>query len=167
VPSFVLVQYKTMRREGNPSKLVYRPDKQLEEELDRMRKIKPGADDGSPAGFRLSSATCFLKLCKPVVRLDRGRDLVSGMYLPLDYYDVLAASPDVRGPRGGVALSYDTVRRHVGNDLFVALVRGGWVGSRGATTKKLTNLVLAGLAADRSVTIAASSRSAEFDYTDR
>jgi hypothetical protein len=166
--SFVFVQYKTMRREGDdPSRLVYRPDAQLEAELERMRKIKPGADDGSPAGFRLNPSTCFLKLCKPLVRLDRAPDLVSGMYLPLAYYDVLAASHIVRGPRDGVAFSYDNVGRHVGNDLFIALVRGGWVGSRGASTRRLKQLVLAGLAASRSVTVAAASSSAEFDRTDR
>jgi hypothetical protein len=166
--SFVLVQYKTMRYEGDEtSRLVYRPDAQLRAELERMRKIKPGADDGSPDSFRLNPSTCFLKLCKPVVRLDRPQDLVTGMYLPLAYYDVLAASDTVRGPRKGLAFSYENVGRHVGNDLFVALVRGGWVGSRGASSKRLKKLVLAGLDASRSVTVAAASRGAEFDRTDR
>jgi hypothetical protein len=156
--SFVLVQYKTMRREpGDLSRMVYRPDDQLLRELERMRKFGPAADDGTPASYRLSSATCFLKLCKPVTTLDRGRDLVSGMYLPLDYYDVLTSSPDVRGPRGGVVLSYDTVQRHVSNDLFVGLVRGGWIGSRGATSAELEDLVLSGLNAGRSITVAAST----------
>lgn len=167
-PSFVLVQYKAMRREGTqPSRLVYRPDAQLAAELDRMSKIKPGQDDGSPESFRLNANSCFLKLCKPVARLDRGQGLVSGMYLPLDYYDVLAASDSVRGPRGGLVFSYETVNRHIGNDLFVALVRGGWVGSRGATTKRLTKLVLAGLTASRSVTVAAASRIEQIDNSDR
>lgn len=167
-PSFVLVQYKAMRREGDErSELVYRPDAQLKEELARMRKLKVGADDDSPAGFRLSPVSCYIKLYKPVARLDRTQDLVSGMYLPLDYYDALVASDDVRGPRGGVVISYSTVTRHISNDLFVGLVRGGWIGSRGATTKRLEKLVLAGLDAGRSVTVAAKSRAARSRFTDR
>jgi hypothetical protein len=155
--SFVLVQYKTMRREGDPSRLVYRPDGQLAKELDRMRKIKQGADDGTPASYRLNPAIGFIKLCKPVTRLDQTRELVSGMYLPVSYYDVLAVSPQVKGPKGGVQFAYETVGRHIGNDLFVPLVRGGWIGSRGLATKRLTKLVLAGLDASRSVTVAAAS----------
>lgn len=167
-PSFVLVQYKTMRRQtGEPSEFIYRPDAQLEAELETMRKLKVGADDGAPSSFRLSPVSCFLKLCKPVTRLDRGQDLVSGMYLPLNYYDVLMTSDDVRGPRGGTILSYATVARHISNDLFVGLVRGGWVGSRGATTKRLEELVLTGLDAGRSVTVAAASRGKKQKYTDR
>jgi hypothetical protein len=162
--SFVLVQYKTMRREReDTSRLVYRPDAQLGLELERMRRFKAAPDDRSPASFRLSTATCFLKLCRQVTTLDRAQDLVSGMYLPLDYYDVLAASPDVRGSRGGVVLGYDTIHRYVSNDLFVGLVRGGWVGSRGAATKELEMLVLSGLDAGHSVTVAAAARGALAD----
>ena len=57
--SFVLVQYKTFRREGKPSRLVYRPDAQLREELARMRRIKSSADDGAPGSYRLDQGCCF------------------------------------------------------------------------------------------------------------
>lgn len=155
--SYVLVQYKTMRRERDDmARLVYRPDEQLERELARMRQFRAGDFDGRPVSFRLNPDCCFLKLCKSVVTLDRGQDLVGGMYIPLDYYDVLAAAPEVRGPKGGIAFSYDTVDRYINNDLFVNLVRGAWIGSRGATTDELETLVLAGLDAGRSVTVAAT-----------
>lgn len=158
--SFVLVQYKSFRNEkpDGTSRLVYRPDAQLAAELERMRKIKPGKRDGTLGTYRLHRGCCYLKICKPVVRVDHPVDeLVTGMYLPLDYYDELVASDDVKGPRDGVALSYGTVERYLNNDLFVQLVRGAWIGSRGATTKRLTDIALAGLSGDRSVTIAAAS----------
>ena len=161
---WVLVQYKSLRREeradGSGSRLAYRPtgDAQLQAELDRMRKLPMSADDGTPAAYRLHAGSCFLKFCKPVSSLEHAsRELVSGMYLPLDYYDVLVASEETRGPKGGVVIGYDTVRRTVPNDLFIGLVRGGWVASRGAATETLTELVLAGLSSDRSVTFAAST----------
>ena len=158
--SFVLVQYKSFRNEesNGASRLVYRPDAQLAAELERMHKIKPGKRDGTLGTYRLHRGCCYLKICKPVVRVDHPADeLVTGMYLPLDYYDELVASDDVKGPRDGVALSYATVSRYLNNDLFVQLVRGAWIGSRGATTKRLTGIALAGLSADRSVTIASAS----------
>lgn len=152
--------YKSFRNDesNGASRLVYRPDAQLAAELERMHKIKPGKRDGTLGTYRLHRGCCYLKICKPVVRVDHPADeLVTGMYLPLDYYDELVASDDVKGPRDGVALSYATVARYLNNDLFVQLVRGAWIGSRGATTKRLTGIALAGLAADRSVTIAAAS----------
>jgi len=157
--SFVLVQYKTFRREGeHSSHLVYRPDAPFEAELRRMRRIKAGPKVASDVGFRLHPGCCFLKICKPVTSLGHDpRELVSGMYLPVEYYDLLAESDIVKGPRGGIALTYETVPRYLSNALFVLLVRGGWIGSRGASTRRLTKIVLAGLADSHSVTVAAAS----------
>ncbi len=57
--------------------------------------------------------------------LDCGRRSCPGrVYLPLEYYDVLAASSEMAGPRGGVVLGADTIKRSVDNALFSALVRG-------------------------------------------
>ena len=159
--SFVLVQYKALRPEKTPdghTRLVYRPDGQLAAELERMRHIKIGRDDDSLSGYRLDASCGFLKLCKPVARVDHDpRELVSGMYIPLDYYNRLVASDQVTGPRGGTVLSHDTVRRYLNNDLFVQLVRGAWIGSHGTTSTRLTKIVLDGLEAKRSMTIAALS----------
>jgi len=161
--SYVLVQYKTMRIEGDDSpRPIYRPDAQLHAELDRMQAIGVGDDDGTIGSFRLHAGYSFLKLCRPVVDLNFStRELVTGMYLPTDLYDIVTRSDLVKGPRGGVVLGYDTVQRYVSNDLFVLLVRGGWVGSRGVASEQLTDLVLRGLAANRSMTIAATSRARE------
>jgi hypothetical protein len=166
--SFVLVQYKTFRREGKDAdvrqRLVFRPHGQFDDELARMRKLKPGKRDATDAGFRLHGGCCYLKFCKPVVTLDYDpRQLVGGMYLPIEYYDLLAAGGTIRGPKGGIALTYENVPRHLTNDLFVNLVRGGWIGSFGATSQKLTKIVLAGLDDGRSVTVASASRDVEPD----
>jgi hypothetical protein len=168
--SFVLVQYKSFRRETSAggSRLVYRPDKQLEAELERMRRIRSTARGKAVNGFRLHAGCCFLKLCKPVASVNYSpRELVTGMYLPLDYYDELVMSDIVRGPRGGVSISYENVDRYMNNDLFVQLVRGAWVGSRGVTTKRLTDLVVAGLDAGHSMTVAGASRTQELARTAR
>ena len=73
--SFVLVQYKTFRREGeHSSHLVYRPDAQFAAELKRMRKIKVRPPGSTPTlRFRLHPGCCFLKICKPVTSLGYNR----------------------------------------------------------------------------------------------
>jgi hypothetical protein len=43
------------------------------------------------------------------------------------------------------------------HDAFAELVRGGWIGTRTSSTNELTELVLDGLDAGRSVTVAAAS----------
>lgn len=159
--SFVLVQYKTMSREGDVGKtrLVYRPasDANLAGELERMRALAEVPGDGSAEQWRLNPGFCFIKLCRPVVNLNYPtRDLVSGMYLPLSYWDLLLASPATEGPRGGRVLTYEKVTRRFDNSLFVDLVRGSWIGSRAETTETITDLVLQGLDANRSVTVASA-----------
>ena len=94
------------------------------------------------------------------------RNLIGGMYLPLAYWDLLAASPVTDGPRGGTIFSYDNVSRRLGNDLFVNLVHGGWVGSRAESTEAMTEIVGQGLDAGRSVTVAEAWDADEYLYTD-
>ena len=53
--SFVLVQYKRMRRESGRS--VYRPDKGLEKELRRMRELPLSPDSEDPTQYRLHAGT--------------------------------------------------------------------------------------------------------------
>jgi hypothetical protein len=155
--SFVMVQYKTMRKQSGAKRpYAYRPDQQLEKELALMRAIKPGRSRGVPDDYRLSTGCCYLKLCRPVATLTATTELASGLYLPVDYYDILATSPDVVGERGGRVFAPDTVRRSIGNQLFLELVRGGWVGSRGEATSHLTTLVNEALDSGRTVTVAAS-----------
>ena len=162
VDSFVLVQYKTMRREdgggdGVPSRLVYRPDDRIGAQLDRMREVSTPEGDGTPGQWRLHPGCGFVKLCHPIARVEsEPTQLVSGMYLPIDYWDTLTTSSQIRGPRDGLVFSYDTVGRHISNQLFVLLVRGGWIGTRGAASAGLTEQVISALRADRSVTVASA-----------
>jgi hypothetical protein len=157
--SFVLVQYKTMR-DVLKEKPVFRPggDANVQRELARMRAVKPGKDDGLPGSFRLNAQAGYLKLCSPVVRL-RQLDTkpVSGMYLPLALWDAIAKTPQARGPRGGLAVGYHNAGRYFTNTQFAELVRGGWIGTRTSSTRELTELVVDGLDAGRSVTVAAAS----------
>ncbi|HWN72703.1 MAG TPA: hypothetical protein VNN15_02720 [Solirubrobacterales bacterium] len=155
--SIVLVQYKTMKREGSKDgEAVYRPDRRLEGQLERMEKIPVLDSDGSPEQYRLHPGCAYLKLCSPVTTLSgEANQLVSGMYIPIDYWRALSSSPQVEGPRGGKAFSYRTVSRHISNELFINLVRGAWIGTRGQASINLTDEIAAALKSGRSVTVAA------------
>jgi hypothetical protein len=82
--TFVLVQYKKMTRDAH-RKWSYRPDTQLDAELERMRKVDTTAVDAAanPATWRLYPRGCFLKLVRPPEFFDPTSDrLLSGIYLP-------------------------------------------------------------------------------------
>jgi hypothetical protein len=157
--SLVLVQYKTMsdRLDDKP---VFRPssDANIAKEIAQMRKLEPGEDDGAPADFRLDPQAGYLKLCSPIVAA-RQYDTkpTAGMYLPLALWDAIVKTPQVRGPKGGLAVGYHNVDRYLRNTQFAELVRDGWIGTRTASTRDLTELVVEALDGGRSVTAAAAA----------
>lgn len=140
--SFVLVQYKKMGRaradHGMRSTLTYRPDRNLQRELERMTRVDEICtnDDGE---FRLLAAPCWLKLCESAARVNDPTELVRGMYLPREHFDELLRTHT--GPRGGPLLTYENVPRHFSNTQFIDLVRDGWIGSRGTGTELLRNVI--------------------------
>jgi hypothetical protein len=79
------------------------------------------------------------------------------MYLPLALWDAIVKTPQVRGPKGGIAIGYHNVDRYLRNTQFAELVRDGWIGTRTASTRDLTDLVVEALDGGRSVTAAAAS----------
>jgi len=155
--SFVLVQYKRFeddREDGLGP--VYRPDEALEGELELMRQIVPTPPDPvDQLSYRLGPGVCYLKLCKSVRFDPYSRDLIAGMYLPLEYFD--ACEPTARGPRGGRAYGYSTIPRHLNNTQFIDLVQDGWIGSSGALSDELQALVESLIERGRSVLLASGS----------
>jgi hypothetical protein len=151
----VLVQYKRMRQDGNGD-WFYRPDAQLEKELARMRKVdRQLSTDDSPQTWRLYPHGCLLKLVRQPKEFDPRSDrLLSGIYLPLEYLDKLLADDSTLTDKGARRLGYDTIDRYLTNGLFVALVRQGWIGTRGLTTKAVAALIDAAVSAGRSVLLA-------------
>lgn len=80
--------------------------------------------------------------------------LLPGMYLPLPYLDELLAEAAGQNDRKRPYLGFDTVDRYLTADLFVALVREGWIGTRDVTTRAIQTLVDAAVGAQHSVLIA-------------
>ena len=155
--SYVIVQYKRMTPGRVSSGYEFRPDHQLRVELERMRSLPmPTAPAAMPREFRLDHGGTYLKLCPASSREAFSHELIHGMYLPLRYWDVLMASPSVRGPKGGVVVNFGNVDRHITNTLFIQLVGAAWIGSRGVTSARIGAIIRSSLAA-RSVILAEAS----------
>jgi hypothetical protein len=144
VPGFVLVQYKRLVREGRDGgagAAVYRPDAQLREEIRRMRSFSDARMGGSVATWRLHSGPFYVKLVESDKQRPETRRLVSGMYFPLDLFEMLIESPGVLGPKGGRRISWDNAERYLSNTEFVNLVQQGWIGSQGDATEAILDVV--------------------------
>jgi hypothetical protein len=104
--SFVLVQYKKLKRSRRNSKstLSFRPDANLPKELERMRRVD-ALSHGATGPFRLLHTPCWLKLTEPSTTVSDAALLLKGMYLARQHFESLLLS--LRGPRGGIRLGYD------------------------------------------------------------
>lgn len=160
--SFVMVQYKAMertdRKSGIPLYLYRLPDAQLKEEINRMNVVlgalKACAPNSDIGGFRLTENPFFLKLCPRLVFNPDDVGLVPGMYLPLDYWKLLETSPGIKGPKGGLRITYENAQRHLDNTSFTTVVSKAWVGTTPSQSMVLQDVVRETLKTGKAVAIA-------------
>lgn len=160
--SFVMVQYKAMdradRKSGIPLYLYRLPDAQLKEEIDRMDAVlvalKACAPNTDIGGFRLTENPFFLKLCPRLVFNPDSVGLVPGMYLPLDYWKLLENDPGIKGPKGGLRITYENAKRHFDNTSFTTVVSKAWVGTTPSQSQVLQEVIRATLETGKAVAIA-------------
>ncbi len=160
--SFVMVQYKAMKREedgnGNTNAGFRLPNTQLTEEIARMEKLlaalKACTANADRDGFRLIENPFFLKLCPRIVFNPDDVGLVPGMYLPLGYWKLLETYPGLRGPRGGLRVTYENVGRHYDNTVFATMVAKAWVGTTPNQSSLLKDAIRQTLETGKAVAIA-------------
>jgi hypothetical protein len=138
--AWTLVQYKAI--DARSSSGTFRPDVQFQKELGRMvqfRKLTPDAwaAPSHHASFRLSGDGFFFKFCPRIQVVVHSSDLMQGMYLPRELVQC------VQGTKGNVAIAFDsdTPGRHLNNSTFVDLVREGWIGTRGLSSKAVARFI--------------------------
>lgn len=104
--NIVMVQYKMLephKREDRDTDWIYRPDANLDSEIQRMRKCGKQHPPGSYE-YRLNPQVFYLKFVK------RGGALGNaGVVLPIDHFERLRADPSCKGPRGAVRVSFETL----------------------------------------------------------
>ena len=92
---------------------------------------------------------------KPPRSFDPAEDrLLPGIYLPIDYLKILLADDRTLGKNGGRQLGFHTIDRYITSELFVELIRQGWIGTQGVATAALKMLVDEALSERHSVIIA-------------
>jgi hypothetical protein len=155
--SFVLVQYKRVRREGG--RFVVRLDDQLDVEIKRMADLESALADKARAvasvnDERLTPSTCFFKLSESD-QPGEITDLSRGRYVSLASWRLMENAGLMVGPRGGRSLDYEKVKRYHSNSSFAELVSEGWVGSVASQYDELLDMVFADYHAGRSLVLAA------------
>lgn len=157
--AFVLVQYKRLVEEATGS--VYRPsaDPNFKVERDRMLALRkrlsvPGPAFSSPGEFRLNGDPFYFKFCSPRLVDHSSQDLIRGMYIPLEYFDLLAGSGKLAGPRGGQSISWHSAGRWLDNTTFVHLVADAWIGTYGSASRHIADVIRGGLRIGRAVVVA-------------
>jgi hypothetical protein len=137
----VLVQYKRLSR-NKSGEVLMEHDSRLARQVDRMLTF---SDDSRPrvlADHRIGPEFAFVKFIDNQAQSGLSEtELTRGRYIPAGYIrELLAAKP--QGPRGGRVIYVDR-ERSLDSSVFVGLVRECWIGSRGATSEILAELVRA------------------------
>ena len=153
--NIVMLQYKMLEPsgKGGGEDWIYRPDGQLEAEIERMRtfqgEIAPGAYE-----YRLNSQVFYLRFVKRDGALKN-----AGITMPIDHFDRLRADPACQGPRGGFRISFDSLAgRYLRQTAFLDLVRSGYIGAHAETTEHLKALVESVVQGEKSVVAAIQSQ---------
>jgi len=173
--SHIMIQYKMMKLEAdfdsfdgankpvknNKFVFIYRPEGNFDEHVKKMRQILSLSDTNVDCedvkAYRLNNSCFFFKLCESYEFEPASQKLSQGMYIPLDYMDVLLNSPNVHGPRGGKVITYTNVGRHFSNTLFTNLMHEGLIGSGVNFSEQIHEEIYRSLLGSRSVTIARTS----------
>lgn len=147
--SFTLVQYKRLTGTGRRA---YRPsaDASYGEEIARMKSLRCSERGDAIIDFRMLARPFYFKLCDAQQDHFMSR-MLPGMYIPLDLWDILMASPTVKGPKGGVAVSFESAGRYMSNSEFSQLLRAGWIGTHVADEPQLSAILQSSLASGHSV----------------
>lgn len=147
--ALVMVQYKMLDRNGDLGEgWRVRIDRQFQGELDRMRQFDRDFDPDGP--YRLHQGAFFVKMVKR-----RSAASAAGIVISLGHLDHMLGQGELRGSRGGLRIDHAELDGHyLRSDAFVELVRSGYIGTRGATTRHLRELIEATLAEGRAVVAA-------------
>ena len=178
--SLVMVQYKMMEPQERKSHIVKNDlyeyteqedsewiipiNRQFREELSRMARFDRDLSAKGP--FQLNPGAFFFKLVKRYASVD-----AAGIILSLGHLKELILEGKASGPRGGLRVSYNSLQGHyLRGEAFVELIRSGYIGTRGATTDHLRELIEAAVNGERAVVAAVQSaqkvqRFSDFDPT--
>lgn len=156
--SLILVQYKGMAKDGEDGWL-YRPDHQLDMQLQAMRFARSAMRKRAsvvtkPADIRLNDEPFYFKLCERRKPEAAEGSLVPGMAVNSVHFEEFLKMPQAKGPRGGLQIGYKNCYRYFNNTEFVALAKGGWIGTNATGSEFMKEVVTASLEGKRALVYA-------------
>ena len=149
--NIVMVQYKMLERlqTAKQTDWLYRPDKQLEEEISRMKRFS-NSHVPDLLEYRINPQVYYLRFVRRDAEL--GKQAVT---MPIDHFKTLRNDPGFKGPKGAFRISYDTLGgRYLRQEGFLDLLRSGYIGAYAQEAGDLTNLIRAIIRNDRAVVAA-------------
>jgi hypothetical protein len=159
----VMVQYKMLEpvlRSDGEKDWVYRPDSNLDSEIERMRKFSVAHPPGA-LEYRLNPQVFYMKFVKRDGSLQN-----AGIIMPVDHFEQVRADPASKGPRGGTRVSFDALGgRYMRQGPFVDLIRSGYIGAHAQTTSHLKTLVNAIVSGNRALVAAIHTQVERGDST--
>lgn len=156
--SFVLVQYKLMKDKNDKEGYYYRPDEQLEKEIERMDifidKYSSDIKINSHDQYRLNTDGFMFKLVPNRGLQAASEKLISGMYVTREYMEFLLSPYGPKGEKGGRLISFNNSPRYLTNSEFSSSVNRGWIGSNAAQSDALEILIKSFLETGRAILVA-------------
>ena len=149
--NIVMVQYKMLeenRQETGNYDWLFRPDKQLRDEIARMQIP---AFKGLLSDYRLSRKPFFFKFVKRKIVDDSHQSFL----VSLDHLNQILAAPESKGPKGGVCLSYEALDgTYLRETDMLGLIRSGYIGTHRAETDALATIINEAAKGNKAVVVA-------------
>jgi len=141
---FILVQYKLLKEEIE-NDFIYRPDKQMREELKRMNdfmsKYSSSNDIKKNEDYRLNDDGFIFKFVENKGIKMTSSELTKGLYITREYMNFIDSDKSRKGKNGGTIISRTMTPRYLTNSEFTMLMNGGFLGTRGIQSKVLKDLI--------------------------
>jgi len=136
--NIVMVQYKMLeegKKKSGSKDWLFRPDNQLRAEIARMQLPN---FKGEVTDYRLNPNPFYFKFVK--------RKVVDGTHqsflVSLEHLIHILASPEAKGPKEGIRLSYNTLDGTYLREVdMIGLIRSGYVGTHRAETEVLEQII--------------------------
>jgi len=142
--SFLLLQYKAMEHDAANRTWAYKINgTNLMSQLDLMTKVREALPIGSPRSLRdirLNQDPFYFKFCERRALEPTDEGLAAGLTMSAQTLERFLEMPEST-VRSSLSVGYENCARYLNNSEFVALARGGWLGSQGATTDAIAKII--------------------------
>lgn len=147
----VMVQYKMLTEDKSShgaKDWLFRPDRQLRDEISRMRLPQ---FSGSLGDYRLSRNPFYFKFVKRKIVDDTHQSFL----VSLDHLNEILVGRNAKGPKGGVRVSYEALDgTYLREADMIGLIRSGYVGTHRAETNALAAIIAEVAKGNRAVVLA-------------